>query len=295
MKHILPTIVLLTGLALSAAAAYYSILGLTAIFSGAFWSIVIMGTTLEIAKLVAVSWLYHNWNEAPKLIKTYFMFSIIVLMFITSLGIFGFLSRAHIEQQVKINTGVSSEISILDAKIKLKDDEIKDIDKQIAVIDDSINKMIEKGQAKSSLTANNAQKKNRQDLVKSKTEILEQASPLKIERVKLDAEIQKLEAEVGPIKYVAELIYGESSTEILDKAVRFVIIIIIFVFDPLAVLLLLAFNISMKKKEDYADMEFVEFSEYKPRGRKKKSMKQEEPTTGENTTSTVLPISGGDF
>ena len=293
MKHILPTIVLLTGLALSAAAAYYSILGLTAIFSGAFWSVVIMGTTLEIAKLVAVSWLYHNWNEAPKLIKTYFMFSIIVLMFITSLGIFGFLSRAHIEQQVKINTGVSSEISILDAKIKLKDDEIKDIDKQIAVIDDSINKMIEKGQAKSSLTANNAQKKNRQDLVKAKTEILEQASPLKIERVKLDAEIQKLEAEVGPIKYVAELIYGESSTEILDKAVRFVIIIIIFVFDPLAVLLLLAFNISMRKKEDYADIEFMEFQEYKPRGRKKKTVKTEEAE--ENITSTVLPISGDDF
>jgi hypothetical protein len=293
MKHILPTIVLLTGLALSAAAAYYSILGLTAIFSGAFWSVVIMGTTLEIAKLVAVSWLYHNWNEAPKLIKTYFMFSIIVLMFITSLGIFGFLSRAHIEQQVKINTGVSSEISILDAKIKLKDDEIKDIDKQIAVIDDSINKMIEKGQAKSSLTANNAQKKNRQDLVKAKTEILEQASPLKIERVKLDAEIQKLEAEVGPIKYVAELIYGESSTEILDKAVRFVIIIIIFVFDPLAVLLLLAFNISMRKKEDYADIEFMEFQEYKPRGRKKKTVKTKEAE--ENITSTVLPISGDDF
>ena len=293
MKLALPILVLLTGLSLSAAAGFYSILGLTAIFAGAFWPVVIMGTTLEIAKLVSVSWLYHYWNEAPKLIRGYFLFAIAVLMFITSLGIFGYLSRAHIDQQLKINTGVSNEISILDAKIGLKEDEIADIDKQIAVIDDSINKMIEKGQAKSSLSANNAQKNNRKTLVEQKTRVLNELSPLKVDKIKLESEVKKLEAEVGPIKYVAEVIYGESSTEILDKSIRAVIILLILVFDPLAVLLLLAFNITVQKKDDYADIEFMEFQEYKPRGRKKKTVKQEEPT--ENTTSSVLPISGGDF
>lgn len=289
MKLILPLVVFLTGLALSGAAAFYSILGLTAIFAGAFWPIVIMGSTLEIAKLVSVSWLYHYWNEAPKFIKYYLVFAIIVLMFVTSMGIFGFLSRAHIEQQLKINTGVSNEISILDAKIDLKEDEITDIDKQIAVIDDSINKMIEKGQAKSSLTANTAQKNNRKALIDQKSLILDELTPLKVEKIKLESEIKKLEAEVGPIKYVAELIYGESSEVILDKAVRFVIIILIFVFDPLAILLLLAFNISLQKKNDYSEIEFME---YKPREVRKKKKAN---TTQSTTTSTVLPIEGGNF
>ena len=277
MKLALPILVLLTGLSLSAAAGFYSILGLTAIFAGAFWPVVIMGTTLEIAKLVSVSWLYHYWNEAPKLIRAYFLFAIAVLMFITSLGIFGYLSRAHIDQQVKINSGAATNIIILDQQIKLKEDEIADIDKQIAVIDNSISKMIEKGQAKSSLTANSNQKNNRNTLVEQKTRVLDELSPLKVEKIKLQSEVQKLEAEVGPIKYVAEVIYGETSTEILDKSIRAVIILLILVFDPLAVLLLLAFNISVQKKDDlYGNIEFVE---YKPRQRRTKATANTLPIT----------------
>lgn len=279
MKLALPLLVLLTGLALSGAAGFYSILGLTAIFAGAFWPVVIMGTTLEIAKLVAVSWLYHYWSIAPKMIRAYFLFAIAVLMFITSLGIFGYLSRAHIQKQVEINSGAATNITILDQQIALKEDEVKDIDKQIAVIDDSIFKMIERGQAKSSLSASSQQRKTRNTLVQRKTSILNELAPLKVEKIRLDSDVRKLEAEVGPIKYVAEVIYGESSTEILDKSVRAVIILLILVFDPLAVLLLLAFNIMMsQKKDDYADIEFVE---YKPRQRRSKSA---------NTTQTTLPI-----
>lgn len=273
MKLILPIIVFITGLCLSSAAAYYSIIGLTAIFSGAFWPIIIMGTTLEMAKLVAVSWLYHYWTKTPKLIKGYLIFAILVLMLITSMGIFGFLSRAHIEQQVRITTGVSNELSIVDANIKMKQEEIADIDKQISFIDDSINKLIEKGQARSSLNAADQQKKNRSDLVKKKDSMNKELQPMRIEQIKLQSEVKKVEAEVGPIKYVAEFIYGSTDEKILDKAVRFVIIILILVFDPLAVLLLIAFNISIVKN-DY-DMEYFEVT--MPKEKKTKNNKKEEP------------------
>lgn len=294
MKYTLLTIVLLTGLALSSAAAYYSIIGLTAIFSGAFWPIVIMGSTLELAKLVSVSWLYHYWKETPKIIKYYFVFAIVVLMLITSMGIFGFLSKAHIEQQLRINTGVANEILIIDNTIKTKEMEITDLDKQIAVIDNSINKLIEKGQARSSLNAADAQKKNRADLVKRKDERVDALNPLREKKITLESEIKKIEAEVGPIKYVAELIYGESDAKILDKAVRFVIIILIFVFDPLAVLLLLAFNISIRQKDDYETMEYMEMKPVK-RSRRKVIEKTLRPIPASIERQEQQKLEGGDF
>lgn len=259
-QNLLNYLVFLTGLAISAVAAYYSIIGLTAIFAGAFWPVVIMGSVLEVGKLVAVSWLYHNWHEAPKLIKYYLAIAITVLMLITSMGIFGFLSRAHIEQTLQLNTGVSDQIEIIDNEVRFQQERIADLDKQIKVIDDSISKMIEKGQTKSSLQAAKQQKETRQALVDEKKAETEKLGQIKTEKIKLQSEFKKIEAEVGPIKYVAELIYGADNQELLDKAVRFVIIILIFVFDPLAVLLLLAFNISMNRgrRIEFLTMEDLE-------------------------------------
>lgn len=259
---LLNILVLVTGLVISCVAAWYSITGLAAIFSGAFWPIIIMGSALEIGKLVSVSWLYNNWMYAPRFLKIYLSISAIILMLITSMGIFGFLSKAHIEQQLILNTGVSDQIEIIDSQIEFKQNEIKDIDTQISVIDNSINKMIEKGQAKSSLNAANQQKKNRNDLIAQKKNLVKELGELKTQKIKYGSEYKKMEAEVGPIKYVAELIYGSSNQEILDKAVRSVIIILIFVFDPLAVLLLLAFNISITRK-DYEEMEFLDLRKFK--------------------------------
>lgn len=255
-QNLLNYLVFLTGLIISAVAAYYSIIGLTAIFSGAFWPVVIMGSSLEIGKLVAVSWLYNNWKYTPFIIKSYLTVAIAVLMLITSMGIFGFLSRAHIEQTLTLNTGVSDQIEIIDNDIKFQEERIVDLDKQIKVIDDSISKMIEKGQTKSSLQAAKQQKETRQALVTEKKTEVDKISKLKTDRIKLQSEYKKIEAEVGPIKYVAELIYGSDDQQILDKAIRFVIIVLIFVFDPLAVLLLLAFNISMSrnKRIEFLDM-----------------------------------------
>jgi hypothetical protein len=259
-SRILTFLVFITGIAISAVAAYYSIIGLTSIFAGAFWPIIIMGSVLEVGKLVATSWLYNNWKQAPLLIKSYLFAAIGVLMLITSMGIFGFLSKAHIEQQLQLNTGVTEQVEILNNDIAFQQERIADLDKQIKVIDDSINKMIEKGQTKSSLTAAKQQKEARQALVDEKKKETDKLSEIKSQRIKLESEFKKIEAEVGPIKYVAELIYGSSDQEIVDKAIRFVIMLLIFVFDPLAILLLLAFNISVSrnKKIEFLDMEELE-------------------------------------
>ena len=105
---LLPYLILASALSISAVAIYFSIAGLTTIFPGAFWPIVIMGTSLEVGKLVCASWLHHNWKEAPRMLKFYLTTAVIVLIFITSMGIFGFLSKSHIEQQRDVNQANSS-------------------------------------------------------------------------------------------------------------------------------------------------------------------------------------------
>ena len=262
---ILAVIVFLTGISLSVVAAFYSIIGLTTIFAGAFWPVIIMGTVLEISKLVSVSWLHHNWSDTSKFIKYYMLSAILILMFITSMGIFGYLSRAHIEQQVKLNTGVSAEIKLIDNEIKIKEDIIKDIDSQISVIDKSINSMIEKGKSKDSLAASDKQRKTRDALITKKSLEVQALNEIKTKKVRSEGEVKKLEAEIGPLKYVADFFYGKSDEKTVDLAVTYVIIIIIFVFDPLAIMLLLAFNHSMRNRDDEYDIEFME---YKPRRRR---------------------------
>jgi hypothetical protein len=268
-KTILTGIVFLTGIALSVVAGYYSIIGLTTLFAGAYWSIVIMGTVLEIGKLVSISWLYHNWDEATKLIKGYMIFAIGTLMLITSMGIFGFLSKAHIEQQLKLETGVSSEIRLIDNEIKIKEDAIQDIDKQISVIDDALNKMISSNQAKNSLAAADKQRKTRDSLVQRKNTFITELNLLKKKRIEYESEFKKIEAEVGPVKYIAELIYGQSDTKTLDIAVRYVIVLLILVFDPLAIVLLLAFNHSIRHKQDEVYLEFYAEPKVKRRYRRR--------------------------
>jgi hypothetical protein len=237
-------IVFISGIAISAVAAYYSIIGLTTIFAGSFWSIVIMGTVLEVGKLVAVSWLHANWKEAPLIIRGYLISAIAILMLITSMGIFGFLSKAYIEQSINLNVGVAERIQIADTDIRNIQSSIEDIDRQIAQIDNAISKMNERNQAQSSLRAADQQRKTRETLVKRKDEFVVKLTEAKAVKFKLESEVRKIEAEIGPIKYVAEVIYGDSDKEIIDKAIRFVIILLIIVFDPLAILLLLAFNIT---------------------------------------------------
>lgn len=233
---------LIAALAVSAVSAYYSIVGLAVIFAAAYYPVIIMGGVLEFAKLVTASWLYRNWKTTPLLIKTYLSFAVITLMFITSMGIFGFLSKAHIEQTLSLNTGTADQIQIINNKIEFQKQAIVDLDKQIAQIDNALTKMTDRGQAASSLRAADQQRKQRDAFVKKKEEYVKDISALTEERIKLDSQYKKLEAEVGPIKYIAELVYENNGTEQLERAVRMVTIILVLVFDPLAVVLLIAAN-----------------------------------------------------
>lgn len=233
---------LLSALAVSAVSAYYSIIGLTAIFSSQFWPIVIMGTVLEIGKLVTASWLYRNWNTASILMKSYLTTAVVVLMFITSMGIFGFLSRAHIEQSVTLNSGSTDRIKIIQTQIDFENRSIDDLNIQIAQIDAALSKMTDRGQAATSLRAADQQRKTRDSLVNRKNGHVKNISQLTSEKIKLETEVRKLEAEVGPLKYIAELVYDSTDADQLERAVRMVIILLVIVFDPLAVILLIAAN-----------------------------------------------------
>ena len=238
-------------LALSGVSGYYSIIGLTTIFASAFWPVVVMGSVLEVGKLVTASWLYRNWKQTPFLIKTYLSTAVFILMFITSMGIFGFLSKAHIDQTINLNTGVADQIQILKSKISFEKQSIEDLDKQIQQIDSALNKMTDRGQASTALKAADQQRKTRESLVKKKDDHVKNISTYTEQRIRFESEIKKLEAEVGPLKYISELIYEVQSVDNLEKSVRMVILLLVFVFDPLAIVLLIAANIGITNQKRF--------------------------------------------
>jgi hypothetical protein len=242
---------LLSALLLSAVSGYFSVVGLMALFSGAAWQIAIMGGALEVSKLVTASWLYRNWHEASTLLKTYLTACVVVLILITSLGTFGFLSRAHIEQQTNSSVVIVQEnIAIVASNVEQKTLELDDINKQIAQIDDAIRTLTGAGQASKSLKAQKDQKKLRDELVTEKNVILTELTKLKTDKIKLESEVKKNEAELGPLKYVAEVIYGaDDAKNHVDSAVRFIILILVGIFDPLAVVLLIAANNGLRPKQ----------------------------------------------
>jgi len=245
-------ITLMVALAISAVAAYYSIIGLTAIFASAVIPVAIMGIVLEVGKLVTASWLYQNWKHVPFLLKTYLTGAVITLMFITSMGIFGFLSKAHIEQTVTAGDN-TLQIEQIDNNIERKRREITRYEDALNQLDEAIAKFTELGAVTKGLNARKEQEPERVQINTQINQISDNIILLQQEKAELKSEQIKIEAEVGPIKYIAETIYGESSSEILEDAVRVVIIILVVVFDPLAVLLLIAANISfdlLKRKEE---------------------------------------------
>ena len=240
---------LLAALSVSSVSAYYSIIGLTAIFSAAYYPVIIMGAVLELSKLVTASWLYRNWRQTPFLLKSYLSLAVVILMFISSMGIFGFLSKAHIEQQLSISTGQADQVAIIENKIEYVKTSIADVDKQVTQIDNALSKMTDRGQAASSLQAADKQRKTRTDLIKKRDDYVKNLSELMSQRISITSGIKKLEAEVGPLKYIAEMAYSSTSADQLDRAVRMVILLLVAVFDPLAVLLLLAANQGLSKNE----------------------------------------------
>ena len=241
---------LLVAIGLSAIAAYFSVIGLTTIFAASFWPVVIMGGTLEVAKVVAASWTYRNWNIAPFSIKAYLVTSIIVLMFITSMGTFGYLSKAHIDQTTS-SSDVVSQLAIYDEKIKVAKENIDANRKALKQYDDAVDQIMgrsdtEKG-AEKAVVVRRSQQKDRARLQEEIQTYQKEIGVLNDTRAPLAAQVRKVEAEVGPLKFIAELFYEKVDTQFLDKTVRWVIILIVIVFDPLAIILLIAANIGLSK------------------------------------------------
>ena len=241
-------------LALSASAAWYSIIGLTAIFAAAKIPIVIMGATLEVSKLVVASWLYRNWKEIPFLMKTYLTGALLVLMFLTSMGIFGFLSKSHADQSMT-SGDVIAQIEMLEQRIQIEQSKIDSAKTTLAQLDTQVNEMIGRSTSTSainrSITIRKQQDKERTVLIQSIEESQSRINELREELIPYKTQNRQLEAEVGPIKYIAALIYGENPDEnLLEKAIRWVILLIVGVFDPLAVVMLIAANWSMRHRSE---------------------------------------------
>ena len=263
-------IALLTAISISSVAAYYSIYGLTAIFSGVFWPIVIMGGVLEVGKIVTTVWLHTYWSHLRAFLKLYMSVAVVVLMFITSMGIFGFLSRAHIEVTSQAGTG-DLLIKQVELGIAAEQKQIEDARAVITQMDNAVTGLLTGGASNATRDNNRTaqltqqasklrdqQKKERETLTKTIAESNKRIVDLNKEKLKLQQEDLKIQAEVGPIKYIAQLIYDDEipGQSILEKAVRWVIIIIVAVFDPLAVCMVLGVTMVInKRREEQAELQ----------------------------------------
>jgi len=302
---IFPLLVLSSALCLAGVAAYFSILGLTAIFPGTFWSIVVMGSALEVGKLVTAVWLHRNWKDVARSIRLYLSFSVLVLSAITSMGIFGFLSKSHIEQEsgsyqyvAKLNLLNNQIESINSKKLSLAEqkknsNQLKEEDfnllsrlnDRLRMLDETVSEVRNKGgfglsgklkalsESQAEERSSIAEQKNNIQIrvEKYRTKIEDEIFPLlskheedllalNLDKSKIESEVKKLESEIGPIKYIAEIVSDLGGPKIeSDKAVRIVILILIFVFDPLAILLVVSASISFKTyKEENTPKDILE-------------------------------------
>lgn len=245
---------LFVALSLSAVAAWYSILGLTAIFASAVVPIIIMGTMLEVAKVTVTVWLHEHWRRCQWLMKVYLVPAVAMLMVITSLGVFGFLSKAHSDQSL-VSGDVQSRIAVYDEKIKTAKENIEADRRQLKQMDEAVDQTMARSTSETgAASANNIRKNQQRDrsaIARNIEANQKSISRLNDEAAPIRAEIRKVEAEVGPIKYIAAAIYGDNpDANLLERSVRWVIMLLVIVFDPLAIMMVLAATKSIKWTKD---------------------------------------------
>lgn len=253
----LSSLTLLVALALSTVAAYYSIIGLTAIFAGAIIPVIVMGSILEVGKITATVWLRKYWSRASWVLKLYLVPAVIALALLTSMGIFGFLSKAHMDQGIT-SGDVQAKLSLYDEKIKTQRENIELARKALTQMDNQVDQRLSRGDSETSaeraVQIRRQQAGERSKLQKDIGNAQQEIQKLNEERAPIAAENRKVEAEVGPIKYIAALIYGDNAdNNTLESAVRWVIILLVIVFDPLAIALVLAANASREWDEEEGD------------------------------------------
>ena len=241
---------LLVALAISVIAAYYSVKGLTTIFAGAVTEIIVMGTILEIAKVTTTVWLHRYWHRAGIATRIYLSSAVIVLALLTSMGVFGLLSKAHVDQGL-VGGDVSAQVALLDEKIKTQRDNIAAARTALQQMDEQVNQRLSRGSsensAERSVQIRRQQAAERNKLQSEIAAAQEQINKLNEQRAPIASKLRVVEAEVGPVKYIAALIYGDNpDTTTLERAVRWVTILIVLVFDPLAIILILAANNSIR-------------------------------------------------
>ena len=235
-----------TSLLVAGVAAYFSVIGLATIFAGSFWPVVVMAGVLEIGKLVTAGFLHLRWSDINRAMRYYLMTSVVVLMLITSLGIFGFLAKANIEQTLQ-GDSYSLELSILDKRLDAKEKELGRFEERLANLDF----IIDTARPEDRNYIDRRQRDERAQIATDIDLVVSEIVELNEEKMPIQREQLVQEGEIGPIKYVAEMLYGEDvAKDKLDNAARILIFFIIFAFDPLAVLLLVASLGIMAREND---------------------------------------------
>jgi len=269
---------LFTSLSLAGTAAYFSIIGLMTIFSGAALSIAFMASILEFGKVVSAAWLHYEWDRINNLVRAYFTTAVLVLMLITSMGIFGFLSKAHIDSSLTSDS-YSLEASIIDKRLEGKQLQLDNLTGRL----ENLDYVLQTSKPEDRNYVNRVQTEER-------NEINESIDILVADIVKLNEQkmpIQKLqleqEAELGPVKYIADMIYGEEAKSYYDNAVRWVILTIIFVFDPLAIMLLIVSTAAFKRDRERPAKPLIDEKQIM-------NMEVEEKRSGLTTTLNRRPI-----
>ena len=235
MIKFLNYLALVTSITIAGIAAYFSVIGMATIFAGAYIGTIVMMTALEVGKLVTAAYLHLVWDKLNYL-KYYLLASVGVLMLITSLGIFGYLSKANIETTL-VGDGNNLELSIIDTRIKAEESKIERLQDRLSGLD----LVVTTGRPQDRNYINRVQREERLQIATDIDLSLDLISEYTEEKLPIQRRQLEQESKIGPIKYVAEVIYGEDeSVKYLDNAVRWVIYALIFVFDPLAVLLLVS-------------------------------------------------------
>jgi len=246
-NRFMQTLTLFTAFAIAAVAAYFSVIGLSTIFAGAVVSVIVMASILEVGKLVSAVWLHLYWKSVGWLSKLYLLTAVFILMIITSMGIFGYLSKAHIE--TKASGGeYTAQIERIEDRIERQNTQIARANKTLDDLDAALDKYNEVGAVTKGLAAREDQKEQRAQLNADIDAAYDKIDEYKDQIAEINVEVRAFEVEVGPIKYVAELVYGDEAEANLADAVRWAIILIIVVFDPLAVILLITSAKAIKEQ-----------------------------------------------
>lgn len=235
-------ILFFSAFAISAIAGWFSIAGLIAIFPGAPIAIGLMGAALELGKLVSASWLYRSWKKAPRLMRIYFTLAVCVLSFITSIGIFGYLTRSHVEGSQNLGAN-NDQVALIDGELNAQREVIAGAKINLQQLDRVVNAL----PPERAVTVRRSQRAERELIATTIKDGNAKLLELEKSRAILNIDTRKLETEVGPIKYVAQLVYGADDTQTLDRAIRILTLLLVFVFDPLAILLVVAGNMQLEK------------------------------------------------